>query len=247
MRLDPSLRYCLGPLARHSLAFKRQYLHARRTDVIDRPRIVAQALLDDLELHEKVELSGVGSFRAYRGGIIHVRFKDRVLLKMQAGSDLCELLLPDATKVLLPLGRGSEAHEKAYREKYVSLAIQFARWVFLSPDERERVAWHNQVLASRSRMEINKARVYLQTRRIASGAKPSGLEDLGDSPTKHLLLGGEPSRAGRFTDCYNTPPPLSGRQDLKDVLQRLYAKNQEQLTEVKTLLRQRAVLEKTFI
>lgn len=216
--------------------------------MMGRPRVVAQAVLEGLELHEKVELSGVGSFRAYRDGTIRVRFNDRAILKMQAGSDLCELLLPDATKLLLPLGRSSKTHdeERAYTEKYVSLAIQFARWAFLSADERERVAWHNQVLASRSRMEINKARVYLQTRRIASGAKLSGQEDLDDGPIKDFLLGGQASRAGRFSESHSTPPPLSGRQDLKDVLHHLYAKNQEQLTEVKTLLRQRAVLESTL-
>ena len=100
-------------------------------------------------VEESTDEGSLAVFTAYADGRVRVKFADRTLLELRRDRRAARLLLPDGERVEVraaaPMRWGA----------YVTAAIEFGRWAFLTPEARERAAEADRARETRVRAELD--------------------------------------------------------------------------------------------
>jgi hypothetical protein len=124
-------------------------------------------------LVERSMVRSMGEFSAFADGRIKVRFVDRTLLELNTSRTEANMLLPNgmALSVTIP-----SAEATKWEQDYLQPALQFARWAFLTPEQRLREQREEALRREKIEHEVQQARRALVLARIQRG-EDAGLEE----------------------------------------------------------------------
>ena len=134
---------------------------------------------ESAEVVEESSGEGAARFTAYADGRVRASFADRTLLELRRDRTCARLLMPDGERVEV---RCAAPMRWA---PYVSAAVEFGLWAFLTPEERERAIETERARVARVEAEIDGISRFNAV--VAGAPPPASPEPAGSrSPLREL-------------------------------------------------------------